>query len=93
MKRWYVQLAILLVIGMFLASTTFDLIQELRHVGHSEVLGWLSLSGAGVGISFGAMLLLIFIFGIDASWLLFFVVWLIKKRSHIESKDNTLYLP
>lgn len=93
MKRWYVQLAILLAIGLLLASTTYDLIRELRSAGHSEVLGWLSLSEAGVGVSFAVMLLLVLLFCFNTLWLLIFIVWLIKKKFHIESKDNTLYLP
>ncbi len=93
MKRWYIQLAILLLLGLGLASTTFDIIREVRGFGHSEILGWLSLSGSGVGLSLGILLPLIFILSIDAFWLIYFIIWLIKKKFHIESKDNTLNLP
>ncbi len=93
MKRWYIQLVIFLIAGLVLASVTLDILRGLKGVAHSELMGWLSLSGVGVGISFGVMVLLLFIFTIDTLWLLLFAVWLIKKIFHIESKNNTLYLP
>ncbi len=93
MKRRYVQLASFLLIGLVLAGATYDLARELKGFGHSELLSALSLSGVGFGLSVGAMLVLILILSFDAIWLLYLVVWLIKKRFRITSDDNTLYLP
>ncbi len=93
MKHWYAQLALFLIMGLVLAGITFDLIRGLKDFGHSDILGALSLSGVGFGISLGATLILIIVMGFDAVWLLFFVVWVIKKKFHIKSDDNTLYLP
>lgn len=88
MKRWYVQLLALLILGSGLLVVNFDIINGVRNVGHSELLGWLHLAGLG----FTAMLPLIFILCVDAIWLWVFIVWLLRKVLHIKSKDNTLYL-
>ena len=92
MKRWFIQLTLFLLIGLVLASATFDIIRGLQEFGRSEILGRLSFSGAGVGISAWAILLLVVVFTIDAIWILLLVTWIIRKLFHIESKDIALYL-
>lgn len=74
-----------LVIGLFLLTTTLGMLNLLHDTAHNQIFGWLSLSGIGVGMSAGLMFLVVIIFGADIFWVLFLVIWLVRKKLHIES--------
>ena len=93
MKRWYVQLALFILTGLILAAVTFDLVHGFHEFAHNEGLTVLSTPGVGLGISFGGTFALICVLSFDAIWALVFVIWLLKKKFHIENTDNTIYLP
>ena len=92
-KRWRLQLAVQLVVGFVLAVFTYELVRGLNGSGSREVFGWLTLTGVGVGLTWGVMIVLTIVLCADAMWLLTFILWLIRKKFHIKAKDNTLYLP
>jgi len=91
--KFRLQLAIIIAAGIFLALFTYQAVGLFRDAGNSDLLGWLSLSGAGVGASTGLMLLLAAVLGADLLWAIFFILWLVKKKMHLENPDNTLRLP
>lgn len=81
-----------ILLGIGLTLLTIDTILAVKEVGNSELFGIVSVaSGPASGLSLTGLLLIVLT--IDALWLLFFTVWLIKKWAHIKDDDNTLYLP
>ena len=86
-------LLIQLVIGLFLTVTTIGVLGVVHDAGNNEVLQWLSLSSVGVGGGVGIFALLLVMFGVDALWIIYLVLWLLKRKLHIRRDDNTLRLP
>lgn len=80
-----------MVFGIALIFLTFNTIYLVRDTDHHDYFGWVSIYPVGVGAL--AVVLLMFIFLIDILWVFFFLMWLVKKRTHIKDTDNTLYLP
>ena len=81
------------MIGLILACLTYAALKVFKSTAESEMFGWLSISGAGVGSSVGLMGLLAFVLGADILWFIFFLLWLLKKKMHLKNPDNTLRLP
>ena len=80
------------VIGVVLAVLTMGVMGLVRDAAHNQMLGWLNLSGAGAEVGVGLMGLLLFILGVDILWVLFFILWLLKKKLRLKGPDNTLRL-
>lgn len=92
-RRFQRQLALFILVGLVLAFLTYGILGLFKDAGKNDVLGWLTLSGVGVGVSASMMITLAAVLGADILWLLFFVLWLLKRKLHLESPDNTLRLP
>ncbi len=92
-KRFQALLAVHVVIGVLLAAATFWIMQLLRGTAENEIFGWLSLSGAGVGLSAGLFGLLLLVIGADILWAISLILLLVKKKLHLRDSDNTLRLP
>jgi hypothetical protein len=92
-RKFRTQLIAQLAVGITLALLTYGALRLIKGTAESELFGWLSLSGAGVGISAGLLGFLTLMIGIDIFWAIFFVLWLLKKKMHLESSDKTLRLP
>lgn len=88
-----IPLAIQLIVGLGLAYLTYAALNVFKGTAESEIFGWLSISGAGVGSSVALIGLLAFVLGADILWLIFFLLWLLKKKMHLDNPDNTLHLP
>jgi hypothetical protein len=92
-QKFRAALTIQIVVGIFLAIVTYETVLLLTGTANNELFGWLSLSGLGVGMSFGLLALLAFVIGADIFWIIFFVLWLLRKKMHIKSSDKALRLP
>lgn len=92
-QKFQVQLVLFIFVGLVLAFFTYEVLGLFRDAGKNDLLGWLTLSGAGVSVSAGMMAMLAAVLGADILWLLFFVLWLLKRKFHLENPDNTLRLP
>jgi hypothetical protein len=91
--KFRVQFTVNIIVGVLLAFFTYEILGLFSDVGNSDLFGWLSLSGADVGASAGLMMLLAVVLGADILWVIFFILWLLKKKLHLENPDNTLRLP
>lgn len=92
-KSFQVALAIQLVVGAFLTVATIGVIRLLQDTANDTLFGWLGLSGFGAGAGAGALGLLVIILTADCLWLLFFVLWQLRRKMHLEKSDRTLRLP
>jgi len=92
MKRFYLTLIANVLLAIVLAFLTLQTLQLIRHAGHSEALGWLTLY-TGPLPSLLLFSLLMFLLAVDSLWAMFFVLWIIRYVFHIKPKDNTIYLP
>lgn len=70
-------------------STTLAYLDYLQNATQTDEAGWIGLTGLGIL----SMLPLLFLMGVDLAWVLFALVWLIRKKMHINADDNSLYLP
>jgi hypothetical protein len=95
-KRFYVTFAANLIFAGCLVFLTMECLHVLRSASHSDLFGWLDLTLVGPVASVALMLTLLLLLTADALWVLFFILWLLKKRLHIDDKkpkNRTLYLP
>jgi hypothetical protein len=93
-KKFQAMLVVQIVIGIVLAITTWQVLGLIRGASENQMLGWLALSGAGVGAGVGLFGLLVVMIGIDLFWAIFFILWLVRKKLHLENgSDRTLRLP
>lgn len=97
-KRWYVQLLLYLVVGALLAVITINLVHTLHQTSlpssaGDEAWGWLSFTGVGLFTGVASAIFPIIVFTVDALWVLSLVLWGIRKKFHIKSERNRLFLP
>lgn len=94
-RKLYLQLALQIIVGMFLAWLTWK-IWPFSNTSSSTVdadnAGWLNFMNPNIGMGYFGLVLLLF--GLDLFWIVFFVLWLMRRKLGIQSKkDKTLYLP
>jgi len=93
MKRVYFTLGLNLIFACALAYITISTFQVLRYHGDKVLNGWLFFSPITAVVGLAPVVILIVVLAIDSLWLLFFVIWLLKRIFRIKDPDNTLYLP
>jgi ABC-type amino acid transport system permease subunit len=92
-KKFRAALLVQLLIGLFLAGLTIGVLDVVHDAGNSQLLGWLSLSDVGVVSGVSVFVLMLIVFGMDALWVVYMILWLLKRKLHIKNTDNTLHLP
>jgi len=93
MKRTTLYIVLNSLAAITLAFFTVDMIHQTRHAGDSGTEGWVIFSPIGTLTGLLPLILLLGIFIVDALWVLFCIIWLVKRTLHIKDKDNTLYFP
>jgi hypothetical protein len=79
--------------GVSLLIVTIGAVSLLQNTADSALFGWLSLSALSVGTGIGALGLLIATLTADFLWLLSFILWILRRKLHVEKTDRTLRLP
>ncbi len=92
-KHFQTALILQVVVGVFLAATTIGAVGLLKNTANNELFGWLGLSSFGIGVGAGALGLLVIALTADFLWLLFFILWILRRKMHLEKTNKTLRLP
>lgn len=92
-EHFYLILAINLLCAAVLALITLNALHLAGYKSPDALDSWLIYSPTASLIGMIPAVLLFLVFLLDSLWILFFVVWLIRRKFNIKSKNNTLYLP
>ena len=91
MKKFYAILFINIAVGIILAYLTACVFVTLRDFGGDESFQWLTNFIPAFDVGYVAIFVLLA--AIDVFWAGLFMLWLIKKKLHLQSDTTTLYLP
>lgn len=90
-KKPYLQIALFVITGLLLAWFTIEVLQLFREGGSSQTATLIFIVNPGVGISYLAVML--GVFALDLFWLLFFILWAVRRKLHIRKEGRALHLP
>jgi len=93
MKRIHIYAVLNVVVATALALLTVGTIHQTHHAGSAGINGWLIFSPVGTLTGLLPLVWLLGLFMVDALWVLFCIISLVKRILHIKDKDKTLYLP
>jgi hypothetical protein len=82
----------LLVIGFLLAVGTLIALRLYKNTAESDAFGWLSITPVAPGASVGLLACLLVILIADALWVIYFILWLVRKKMHLDEPTKTLRL-
>ncbi len=77
-------------IGVFLASVTYMTLRTVKSTAESVEFGWLTITPAGPSASLGLTMLLLIVLIADALWLIYFILWIIRKKLHLDNSKSDL---